>query len=265
MTALTTCSSSKKKFELEKIEEFSRQPLHTENILTEEKTIHLPACVRKYLVCAGAIGKSIPQNVRIEFDADLYRKPGEKPMKSTSLQYNFYGQYARLFLMKASKMGIPFHALHLYKNHQATFQVKVADLFKVVDIYGEELTKAETVTLLNDLCIFVPGSLTDNRLTWKELDSLSTQVTMTNGKYIVSAMLYFNESGELINFISDERSALQDDGTMKQVRWITPVSNYQEFEGRRIPTIGKVIWNYPDGDFTYGVFKLKSIRYNVTN
>jgi hypothetical protein len=264
MTTLTACSTSKKIFESEKTAEFARQPLQTESLLTEEKTLHLPECVRKYLACTGAIGKSIPQNVRIEFDAEMYRKPGDKPMKSYSLQYNFYEQYSRLFLMEASKMGIPFRALHLYKNHQATFQVKVAELFKVVNISGEELTKAETVTLLNDMCIFVPGSLIDNRLTWKEIDASSTKVTMSNGKYIVSAILNFNETGELINFVSDDRSALQDDGTMKQMRWTTPISNYQEFEGRRIPTIGKTIWNYPEGDFTYGVFHLRSIRYNVT-
>ena len=185
-------------------------------------------------------------------------------MKSYSVQYNFYGNYARLFLMKAGKMSIPFRALHVYRDHQATFQVKVAGLFKVVDIKGEELTKAETVTLLNDMCIFAPGSLTDSRLTWTELSALSAKVTLTNGKYIVSAILYFDQTGELINFVSDDRSALQDDGTMKEVRWSTPVSDYKEFEGRKIPTVGKTIWHYTEGDFTYGVFRLRSITYNVS-
>ena len=263
MATLTACSTSKKVFLEKKSQEFASQPLQTENVLTGQEITHLPACVQKYLVYTGAVGKSKPQNMCIEFDADMYRKPGDKPMKSHSVQYNFYGNYSRLFLMKACQMGIPFRALHIYTNEQATFQVKVAELFKVVDIKSEELTKAETVTLLNDMCIFAPGSLTDNRLTWKELDSLSTKVTLTNGKYVVSAILYFNELGELINFVSDDRSALQDDGTMKQVCWSTPVSDYKEFEGRKVPTVGKTIWHYPEGDFTYGVFTLRSIKYNV--
>ncbi|MBK6962485.1 MAG: hypothetical protein IPH20_00775 [Bacteroidales bacterium] len=265
MTTLTSCTSSKKMFQLRKSEEFATQPLKAENTLSNEETAHLPACVQKYLEYTGAIGKSKPQNVCIGFDAEMYRKPGDKPMKSHSLQYNFYGNYARLFLMKASKMGIPFRALHIYKNEQASFQVKVAEMFKVVDLSGEELTTAETVTLLNDMCIFAPGCLVDKRLVWSEIDSLSTKVTLTNGKYIVSAILYFNESGELINFMSDDRSALQDDGTVKKFRWTTPVSNYKEFDGRKIPTEGKTIWHYPEGEFTYGVFTLKSIKYNVSN
>jgi hypothetical protein len=265
MTTITSCTSSTKMFQLRKSEEFARQPIKVESLISMEETAHLPACVQKYLDYTGAIGKSKPQNMCIEFDAEMYRKPGDKPMKSHSIQYNFYENYSRLFLMKASKISIPFRALHLYINGQAIFQVKVAELFKVVDVKGEELTTAETVTLLNDMCIFAPGCLVDKRLAWSEIDSLSTKVTLTNGKYIVSATLYFNESGELINFMSDDRSALQDDGTVKKFRWTTPVSNYKEFGGRKIPTEGKTIWHYPEGDFTYGVFALKSIRYNVSN
>ena len=265
MATITSCTSSKRTFQLKKSEEFASQPLKSENTLSKEETAHLPVCVQKYLDYTGAIGKSKPQNVCIEFDAEMYRKPGDKPMKSKSLQYNFYGNYSRLFLMNASKMGIPFRALHIYKNEQAIFQVKVAELFKVVDVSGEELTKAETVTLLNDMCIFAPACLVDNRLAWKEIDSLSAKVTLTNGNYVVSAMLYFNEVGELINFVSDDRSAIQDDGTMKIEQWSTPVSDYKEFDGRKIPTEGKTIWHYAEGDFTYGVFTLKSIKYNVSN
>lgn len=265
MITLTACNTSTKIFRLKKAEEFALQPLQAENILSEQETDHLPNCVKKYLAYTGAIGKSKIQNVRIEFDADMYRKPGDKPMKSNSIQYNFYGKYSRLFLMKASKMGIPFRAMHLYINYSASFQVKVAELFKVVDIRGEELTKAETVTLLNDMCLFAPGSLIDARLTWKEIDSLTAKVTLSNGKYIVSAILYFNEAGALINFVSDDRYALQDDGSLKQLPWVTPISDYKEIEGRMIPTYGKTIWKYTEGDFTYGVFKLKSIKYNVSN
>jgi hypothetical protein len=263
MTAITACTSSNEIFQIRKSEEFASQPLMAPAVLEKREIAHLPACVQKYLYYTGAVGKSKPQNVCIEFDAEMYRKPGDKPMKAYSIQYNFYGKFSRLFLMKAVKMGIPFRALHIYKDEQASFRVKVAELFKVVDVCGDELTKAETVTLLNDMCVFVPGALVDKRLTWTEIDSLSAEVTLTNGKYVVSASLYFNESGELINFISDDRSAVQDDGTMKKVRWSTPVSDYKEFDGRIVPTEGRTIWHYPEGDFVYGVFNLKSIRYNL--
>ncbi|HLP17290.1 MAG TPA: DUF6544 family protein, partial [Bacteroidota bacterium] len=204
-----------------------------------------------------------PQNMRIEFDAEMIKSPGAAPMIATSEQMNFFGNYSRIFFMKASKFFIPFRVLHAYADQQATFVVRVAGLFNAVDLSGEELTRTETVTLLNDMCLFAPGNLYDKRLSWKEVDSLCSQVTITNGPYTVSALLYFNMAGELVNFVSDDRSALQDDGTLRKARWSTPVSGYKEIDGRKIPTLGKTIWHYPEGDFTYGTFTLKTIAYNV--
>ena len=263
LAAFTGCKSVQGVYTSKVKNEFIKQPTATEEILTEKDIEHLPLPVRKYIEYSGAIGKGKPQNVRITFDAKMVSKPGAAPMNATSEQYNFFGSYTRLFLMKASKMLIPFRAGHVYCNETATFVVRVANLFNVVDVKGEDLTTAETVTLLNDMCIFVPGNLYDKRLTWKEIDSLSCAVTIENGKYKVSAILYFNEKGELINFVSDDRSALQDDGTLKKARWSTPVSDYKEIDGRRIPTYGETIWHYPEGDFTYGTFRLSSIKYNV--
>ncbi|NVO21534.1 MAG: hypothetical protein HXX13_17665 [Bacteroidetes bacterium] len=261
---LSACGSSGKLIKKKIAEEFTAQPLQSEEILTREDITHLPVPVQKYLIYTGAVGKVKPQNARIEFDAEMFQKPGASAMKAHSCQYNFFGNYTRIFFMKAGKMGIPFRARHIYSNQQATFIVRVAGLFNVVNIKGEDLTRAETVTVLNDMCVFVPGSFTDKRLSWKEIDSLTAEVTLTNGPYKVSARLLFNEKGELINFISDDRSAIQDDGTLKTYRWSTPVKDYIELDGRRIPSYGETIWHYPDGDFTYGRFSLKSIKYNVS-
>jgi hypothetical protein len=245
-------------------QEFTIQPLQNEEILTQEDISHLPDPVQKYLIYSCALGRPKPQNVRIEFEAEMFRKQGEGAMKAYSCQYNFLGNYSRIFLMRASKMLVPFRALHIYRNFQATFKVRVANLFNAVNIKGEKLTSAETVTILNDMCLFAPGNLIDKRLTWKEIDSLTSEVVFINGSYKVSAILYFNVKGELINFVSDDRSALQDDGSMKIMRWITPVKEYREIDGRMVPTYGETIWSEHGNDFTYGKFHLKSIVYNFT-
>lgn len=256
--------SLKKEFLSEVKNEFSTQPLLEEEILTESGINHLPAPVRRYIEYSGGIGKPVPQNFYIEFDAEMFRNPGDKPMKAVSRQYNFIRNPARIFLMESGMLFIPFHAFHSYKNQNATFIVRVASLFNAVNLTGGELTAAETVTLLNDICLFAPAMLIDKRFTWGEIDRLTSRVTFANGSYKVSAVLYFNDKGELVNFVSDDRSALQNEGTLRKARWSTPVREYKEFEGRRVLTYGEAIWNYTEGDFTYGKFSLKNIRYNVT-
>jgi hypothetical protein len=47
------------------------------------------------------------------------------------------------------------------------------------------------------------------------------------------------------------------------MKWSTPIGNYQEIDGRKVPFSGATIWHYPEGDFTYGRFTLKDIKYNV--
>lgn len=244
--------------------EFAKQPLEQEKILTHADIAQLPDPVRAYLIYTKAVGKPKPQNLRIVFEAQMWRKPGSQPMHAASEQYNFLGENpARFFYMTASQFLIPFRVLHVYANREATMQVRVAGLFNAVNIKGEQLTETETVTLLNDLCAFAPGALADDRFAWSETGKNSVRVTFTNGPHTVSAVLHFNGMGELVNFVSEDRSALQDDGSLKKVRWSTPLRDYQDFEGRRIPTRGEAVYHYPEGDFIYGAFSIRSITFNL--
>lgn len=92
------------------------------------------------------------------------------------------------------------------------------------------------------------------------IDSLSAKATFTNGSNKITATLYFNEKGQLINFISDDRYAI---GDMKQYRFSTPAKEYMPLNGMNVLKYGEAIWHYPEGEFVYGKFNLKSIEYNV--
>jgi hypothetical protein len=193
----------------------------------------------------------------------MYKKPEARPMESHSIQYNFFKDPSRHFFMKSTMMGIPVKVLHSYSKKNATMLVRIASLFNSVDLEGNDLTLAVTVTVMNDICILAPSALIHKNISWEKMDSLSVKVIFENGLYKVSAILYFSEKGELINFVSKDRLALQEDGTLKKERWYTPVIDYQEFNGIKLPSYGEAIWNYPDGDFIYRKFHLKNIEYNL--
>ena len=140
-------------------------------------------------------------------------------------------------------------------------QIKLFGLFPIVNIKGQSLFQAETVTIFNDMCLMAPATLIDKRIQWQEIDSFSVKALFTNNNTSISAILQFNEKGELINFISDDRIAVAD---MKKYRFSTPINNYKNINGFMLGTYGEAIWHYPDGNFTYGKFNLKNIEYNVT-
>jgi hypothetical protein len=242
---------------------FEAQPLRPAAPLGEADLSHLPAPVQRYLRRAGAVGRPRPQNMRIEFAARMWSKPGAAPMAATSVQYNFLGDPTRLFHMRARMFGLPVQVFHAYAGEQATMRVRVASLVDMVDLSGDELSTGETVTLLNDMCFFAPGALVDPRLLWTPLDERSAAVTFVNGRRRVAATLHFNERDELVDFTSDDRAALLPDGTLRRHRWSTPVDGYREFGGRWVGTHGLAVYAYPEGDFTYGDFTVRSVAWDV--
>ncbi len=231
------------------------------DLLIEADIATLPAPVQNYIRYTGAIDKPKVKNMKIVFDGEM-RDKGKDFFKFTSVQYNFFNAPARLFFMKAKMYGTTVPGYHCYQNERATMQIKLLGLFNVVNIKGNIMNKAETVTVFNDMCLMAPASLIDKRIEWTTIDSLSAKAIFTNGVNKITAILYFNEQGQLVNFTSDDRYAI---GDMKQYRFSTPVKEYEQMDGRNIWKYGETIWHYPDGEFVYGKFTLKSIEYNVTD
>jgi hypothetical protein len=256
-------SSLQAKFKAQLDDQFAAQPPGEAAPLLEADLAHLPPPVQRYLHRTRAVGRPRPRNFRIAFDARMWRSPGSAPMPATSVQYNFLAEPARLFFMRARMFGLPVRVLHLYAREQATMRVRVAGLVNMVDLAGDVLSVGETVTLLNDLAFFAPGGLVDRRLTWGPHSPRSAQVSFANGRRRVGATLLFNERDELVDFTSDDRPALQPDGTLGHFRWSTPVEGYREVGGRWLPTGGAGVYRYPEGDFTYGRFSLTSIAYDL--
>lgn len=231
-------------------------------ILTENDIAPLPLPVQKYLRYTKVVGRPKVKNFRTEFVGGMRGKANEPYMKLHSVQYNFFQNPSRYFYMTASKMGLPATGLHLYQDKTATFDVKLLNWLPVVSARGEKMNQAETVTLFNDMCFIAPATLIDNRIAWEQIDNLSVKAVYTNGDISVSAILYFNESGELINFISPDR--FETDGKKyESYPWKTPVSEYKEQNGYLLPSIAKLIYEKPEGDFTYGELEYIDVRYNV--
>jgi hypothetical protein len=227
-------------------------------MLTEADLKALPEPVQRYLKYAGVVNKPKVKNVRITFNGKM-RDKSKDYFPFTSQQYNFFDEPTRLFFMKGKMLGITVPGYHRYSNAQATMDIKLFGLFSIVHQSGEIMNKAETVTLFNDMCMLAPATLIDRRIQWQAMDDHSTKATFSNHGITITATLYFNEQGQLIDFLSNDRTAISD---MKQYPFSTPISDYQNIHGINVMTRGDAIWHYPDGEFTYGKFVLKDIEYN---
>lgn len=231
--------------------------------ISETNIAHLPAAVKKYLRITGFIGGDKIRNFRLVWDGALRSDAKSTWMPATMIQQNFLRNYTRDFYLTAFMKGLPVSVYHSYQDQAATMQVKIVSLIPVVDLSGETLTTAETVTLFNDICLMAPGALIDRRITWKELDAKNVEATFTNGRFRIRATLQFNERGELINFVSEDRYYLTPENKLRREKWSTPVSEYTDVNGKHIASRGEAIWHLKDGAFAYGKFKLARIEYNT--
>jgi hypothetical protein len=240
-------------------ENLARQDASNPAIIQESGLSPLPPPVRKYLQYSGVVGTPKLINMRVEFEGEM-RDKGKAYFPFHSVQYNFFGEPTRLFFMKARMKGMTVPGYHRYIGQRASMDIRLFGLFPVVQESGPVMDTTETVTFFNDMCLLAPASLLDPRIEWEEKDSLSAKAVFTNGAITISAVLYFNEQGQLVDFISEDRTAIQQ---KMKIPFSTPIHAYRAINGRQVMAEGDAIWHYPDGAFTYGKFRLVSIRFNV--
>jgi hypothetical protein len=220
--------------------------------ITERHLAPLPPLVQRYLRSAGVVGTPRVQGFRARMTGRIRGSATAPWMPFVAEQYSFFDPPRRYFWMEATRSGLPVDGLHAYGETDASMRIRLLSILPVVDLGGPEMMRTETVTILNDMCIFAPASLLDPSLRWRELDAQSVEATYTNGPHTIRAVLVFDDSGDLVDFWSDDRPALAEDGkTMLPQRWSTPIRDYRALGPYRLATRGEARYAAPSGGYPY--------------
>lgn len=230
--------------------------------ITQEDIQKLPQPIQKYLNYVGVVGTEKVVNFKAQIEGTLTLKPKAEPLPYIGEQSNFILQGIRLFYMDVSMKKIKLYGLHHFDQEDARMQIKVFDLFQVVNENGQHMREAETVTFFNDMVLFAPQTLISDQIQWKELDDFYVEATFTHNNICIKAILIFDALGRIIDFTSDDRWVREKGGVMKQVPWSTPISKYQTINGLHLPAYGEAVWHYPEGKFSYITLFIKNIIYN---
>lgn len=232
------------------------------SLLRESDIASLPLPVQRYIRLSGAIGKPKVHAFRITFTGRIRKNERSEWMPFESEQYNTLDIPNRLFFMRATMKGLPVSGYHRFANSQASMDIRLLSLIRVEHQRGAVMDTAETVTFFNDMCCMAPATLIDKRIDWRQLDSNSLLATFTANGIRISATLYFNERGELVNFISNDRYMLADDHKMIQAPWSTPLKSYAEYHGHHLASTADAVYSLPTGQLCYGEFVTTDIVYN---
>jgi hypothetical protein len=219
-------------------------------VVTERDLARLPSPVAEYVRASGAVGRPRVVGFAATIEGRIRGGRDAAWMTFTGTQVNTFGaDQTRVFFLDATMKGLPADVLHTYVAGQARMQVRAASVVRVVDVCGPALTRAETVTLLNDLVVFAPAAVVDAPITWESVDERCARATYTSAGHTVSAELLFDESHRLVDFVSDDRAALSEDGkVLTPQRWSTPISEHRDIDGRWAGIAGHGRWHPADAE-----------------
>jgi hypothetical protein len=235
-------------------------------IVTESDLERLPEPVRAWLRAIGVVGRPRPTNVRARMRGRIRDTDTSPWMEFTAEQLNTDGPSpSRLFLMDAKMKGLPVDVYHRFVGEPATFRVRLASIVTIIDAKGPVMNRGETVTIFNDLCFLAPGTLVDPAIRWEPIDATSARAIYTRGRETISAVLRFDASGMLVDFVSDDRSRASSDGrSFTPVRWSTPLREPRHFGALLLPSRGEARWHLPDGtSYAYIEVDLLDVAYDV--
>ncbi len=220
-------------------------------LVTEADLAALPPLVAGYLRRTGAVGRPRVTAVRATFSGRMRLGEHRPWMALAGEQVNTYGEHVtRRAIFDATLHGLPTDGLHVMVDGRATMRIRPAGVVTVVDADGPEMDQGETVTALNDMCFLAPAALLDADVSWYETGGRTVGVEYRLAGRTVRATLVFDEGGDLVDFVSDDRFRSAGRAFVAQ-RWSTPLTDYREVTGRRVASRGDARWDGPEGPFPY--------------
>ncbi len=151
----------------------------------------------------------------------------------------------------------------MYYQGKGSMLIKVLSTVTVADAAGSEMDISSLIRFLSEAPWFPTALLPSDYIEWKEIDSNSAQVVIKHNGYTALGIFTFNEKGEIIKFVTNDRY-MEVDGKYFKEQWGGYYRNYQEINGIKIPTEAEVEWNLYDRNLQYVKLKITDIQYNIT-
>ncbi|HEY9842166.1 MAG TPA: DUF6544 family protein [Candidatus Obscuribacterales bacterium] len=230
--------------------------------VSEADLAALPAPVQKYLRYVGVVGKPRVHNFRVLSHGEIRQAADQAWMPVQARQYGFVcPELSRTYYISSS--GLPMTGRDAYTDGHANMRITLAGIVPIADARGPEMDRSGLVTMLSDMSLYAPATLIDARIRWEPVDALSARAHFSDHDQQISALLRFNARGELIDFVSDDRSKAGDHNSYERIKWSTPVRNYRDYHGLRLASEGEGIWHLKSGDLNYVRIRNEDIRWNL--
>jgi len=224
----------------------------------------LPEPVQRYFKYVLKDGQEHIKFVRLKQVGEFRMKENQSWMPIKAEQY--FTTEDPAFIWRVKLTMAPFiwiEGRDMYYQGKGNMLIKILSTITVADAAGSEMDVSALIRFLAEAPWFPTALLPSDYIEWKEIDSNSAQAIIKDNGYTASGIFTFNEKGEIIKFVTNDRY-MEADGKYFKEQWGGYYRNYQEIEGMKIPIEGEVEWNLSDKDLQYAKLKITDIQYNIT-
>ncbi|MDD2555977.1 MAG: hypothetical protein PHX16_06205 [Syntrophaceticus sp.] len=232
-------------------------------VITEEDISELPEPVQRYFRYCGYVGKEKMVNAKLIFDDVNFKMNVDQPWINLKYeQYNFVNEPARVVYMYTRMYGIvPFEGKDRYLDGYGNMLGQLLKKITLFDVTGREMDISAAGTFLSEI-LMVPSCALQDYIHWEEIDENHARAMIEYNDVKAEGIFTFNDQGEFVEFVTDERYMDTGDGQSEKHKWTAAVSDYVEKDGIKKPTKIKGIWNLPEGDYEYFNGTLTDVVYN---
>lgn len=232
------------------------------SVVTVERVAQLPKPVRKWLIWSGSMGKEEIRTMYLKQSGQIKLKPEQRQWIPAKAE-QFTGTEPPEFTWKVDlKMAPGTHITgkDVFRNGRAQMRIKfegILPLSKTENSYKTNQSSLQRYLMELSCC---PPAALSSYVKWKKVDDSTATAMMELNGVSGSADFHFDAQGELksvkaLRFKdSDEKAEL--------LPCTANILRYMEVGGIKVPSKIEIVWDLPEGPFTWYEFEVSDVQFN---
>ena len=230
-------------------------------LITEEDIEGLPEPLQRYLMFTQIIGEKKVSSVRLKQKGEIRTRVNQNFMAFDADQYYTVDPPGFIWHVNLKPaVGVNIIGIDKFMHGKGGMNMKLLSLFKIVDAEGDEMNQGALLRFFTEMLWF-PSAFLSDYITWEEIDKNSVKGTIILEGISASAELFIKDNGEA-NYFTAERYK-EVDGSFSLEKWATPIREYQELNGIKVPLNAEAVWHLKEGQFSYFRAQVTSIEYDI--
>lgn len=228
-----------------------------QEVVTEDALAGLPEPVGRWLRWSGVVGKKRPATVRLRQSGEL-RLGNSGWFPFVAEEYFTIDPPAFIWAARMTMVpGVTVIGRDRLVDGEGSIEMRLLGLVPVARDTGPEMDRGALLRYLNEIMWFPAAGLSPS-ISWEAVDSESARATITHAGVSASATFRFDRDGRLTDMVADR----YDREAGRVLPWSTPISDYGEFGGVRVPVAGEAVYARGEGDIPYIRLRVTAVEHD---